>query len=71
MMYERFEMSLIVSFRYNQSFYEKIGAEEGAGGEPYFQRKAIWSDCLNEQKRYISQSESCEDSNRDICRRCE
>lgn len=49
MMYERFEMSLIVPFQYNPSFYEKIGIEEDAGGEPYFQRKAIRSNRLNEQ----------------------
>ena len=49
MMYERFEMSLIVPFGYNLSFYEKIGTEEETGGELYFQRKAIRSDRLNEQ----------------------
>ena len=49
MMYERFEMSLVVPFRYNPSFYEKIGTEKDFGGEPYFQRKAIRSNRLNEQ----------------------
>lgn len=49
MRYERFEMSLIIPFRYNPSFYEKVGIEKNAGGEPYFQRKAIRSDRLNEQ----------------------
>ena len=49
MIYERFEMSLIVPFWYNLSFYEKIGTEEETGGEPYYQRKAIRSDRLNEQ----------------------
>lgn len=49
MIYERFEMSLIVPFRYNPSFYEKLGAEWDDGGEPYFQRKAIRSNRLNEQ----------------------
>ena len=49
MRYVRFEMSLIVPFRYNPSFYEKIGTEEGAGGETYFDRKVIRSNRLNEQ----------------------
>ena len=57
MMYERFEMSLIVPFRYNPSFYEKIGTEECAGGEPYFQRKAIRSNRLNEQNEDIGKDE--------------
>lgn len=49
MMYERFEMSLIVPFQYNPSFYEKIGTKENAGGKQYFQRKPIRSNRLNEQ----------------------
>lgn len=49
MIYERFEMSLIVPFRYNPSFYEKIGTEEDVGGNQYFQRKPIRSNRLNEQ----------------------
>ena len=34
MMCERFEMSLIVPFRYNPSFYETIGTEGDAGLQP-------------------------------------
>lgn len=57
MMYERFEMSLIVPFWYNPSIYEKIGTEEDTGGKPYFQRKAIRSNRLNEQNEDMWKNE--------------
>lgn len=57
MIYERFEMSLIVPFWYNPSFYEKIGTEGNAGEKPYFQRKTIRSNRLNEQNEDIWKDE--------------
>lgn len=57
MKYERFEMSLIVPFWYNPSFYEKIGTDEDSGGKAYFQRKAIRSNRLNEQNEDIWKDE--------------
>ena len=57
MIYERFEMSLIVPFWYNPFFYEKIGTEEDAGGKPYFQRREIRSNRLNEQNEDIWKDE--------------
>lgn len=57
MIYERFEMSLIIPFWYNPFFYEKIGTKEDAGGKPYFQRKEIRSNRLNEQNEDIWKDE--------------
>lgn len=57
MIYERFEMPLIVPFWFNPSFYKKIGIRGDAGGKQYFQRKVIRSNRLNEQNEDIWKDE--------------
>ena len=57
MIYERFEISLIIPFGYNTFFYEKIGTEEDIRGEQYFQRKLIRSNRLNVQNEKLWKNE--------------